>query len=250
MLLAVAAPNSPPDTPQEDTDKFMAGFNGPFPTITGYAGTEISSTVSLLYQTDWDVDYVGRAAEDWSSKCIDMLYRASDSKAKVVNFMVTHFWVDNNFDGKVGNTKFAASVLVCVCVLAAVACSCAGHHNPVTAKRQWASSGAGNSMIKLRMHVQSSSATCPCMCISACACHATVQLLLCSLRFPQESISVLGVQVDYYCHKIRWGEGCPRINRLAIDRFRFGLQWCLAKAVEMVSAGSCGQVQTSANAPQ
>lgn len=24
------------------------------------------------------------------------------------------------------------------------------------------------------------------------------------------------------------------MNRLAIDRFRFGLQWCLAKAVEMV----------------
>jgi len=27
--------------------------------------------------------------------------------------------------------------------------------------------------------------------------------------------------------------GCPQINRLAIDRFRFGLQWCFAKAVEM-----------------
>ncbi len=27
--------------------------------------------------------------------------------------------------------------------------------------------------------------------------------------------------------------GCPWINKLAIDRFRFGLQWCLAKAVEM-----------------
>lgn len=40
-------------------------------------------------------------------------------------------------------------------------------------------------------------------------------------------------QVDYYCHKIRWGDGCPKMNRLAIDRFRFGLQWCLAKAVEM-----------------
>lgn len=39
--------------------------------------------------------------------------------------------------------------------------------------------------------------------------------------------------VDNYCHKVRWGEGCPPINKLAIDRFRFGLQWCLAKAVEM-----------------
>jgi hypothetical protein len=27
--------------------------------------------------------------------------------------------------------------------------------------------------------------------------------------------------------------GCPKINRLAIDRFRFGLQWCLAKAVDL-----------------
>ena len=71
-------------------------------------------------------------------------------------------------------------------------------------------------------------------------------------------------QIEYYCHKIRWGEGgstvqavqpahvlllllglshmvacapagCPKINRLAIDRFRFGLQWCLAKAVDLVS---------------
>jgi hypothetical protein len=42
--------------------------------------------------------------------------------------------------------------------------------------------------------------------------------------------------VDYYCHKIRWGAGCPWINRLAIDRFRFGLQWCLAKAVDAVRA--------------
>jgi hypothetical protein len=115
VLVLKFASNSPSDTPQEDTDKFLAGFNGPFPTVTGYAGTEISSTVSLLYQTDWDVDYVGRAAEDWSSKCIDMLYRASDSKAKVVNFMVTHYWVDNNFDGKVGNRESAASVLGCVC---------------------------------------------------------------------------------------------------------------------------------------
>ena len=82
-------------------DSFLAGFNGPFPTVSGHAGTEISSTVSLLYQNDWDVDYVGRAAEDWSSKCIDMLYRANENKAKVVNFMVTHYWVDDNFDGKV-----------------------------------------------------------------------------------------------------------------------------------------------------
>ena len=55
--------------------------------------------------------------------------------------------------------------------------------------------------------------------------------------------SVLRMQVDYYCHKIRWGEGCPKINRLAIDRFRFGLQWCLAKAVDMVSADCCCQTQ-------
>lgn len=78
-----------------------AGFQGPFPTIGGFAGTEISSTVSLLYQSDWDVQYVGLAAEDWSSKCIDMLYRATEFKAKVVNFMITHYWVDNDFDGKV-----------------------------------------------------------------------------------------------------------------------------------------------------
>jgi hypothetical protein len=31
------------------------GFNGPFPTVGGFAGTELSSTVSLLYQTDWCV---------------------------------------------------------------------------------------------------------------------------------------------------------------------------------------------------
>jgi hypothetical protein len=102
MLLARAAPNSlPPDTPQAYNESFLEGFNGPFPTVTGYAGTEISSTVSLLYQTDWDVTYVGRSAEDWSSKCIDMLYRANQNKAQVVNFMVTHYWVDDNFDGKV-----------------------------------------------------------------------------------------------------------------------------------------------------
>ncbi len=79
----------------------LVGFHHPFPTVTGYAGTEISSTVSLLYQTDWDVTYVGRSAEDWSSKCIDMLYRANENKAQVVNFMVTHYWVDDNWDGKV-----------------------------------------------------------------------------------------------------------------------------------------------------
>lgn len=28
--------------------------------------------------------------------------------------------------------------------------------------------------------------------------------------------------------------GCPYFKRLAIDRFRFGLQWCLAKAIEKV----------------
>jgi hypothetical protein len=86
-------------------DSFLTGFNGPFPTVSGYAGTEISSTVSLLYQNDWDVDYVGRAAEDWSSKCIDMLHRANENKAQVVNFMVTHYWVDDNFDGKVSQMQ-------------------------------------------------------------------------------------------------------------------------------------------------
>jgi hypothetical protein len=55
------------------------------------------------------------------------------------------------------------------------------------------------------------------------------------------------MQVDYYCHKICWGEGCPKFNRLAIDRFRFGLQWCLAKAVDMVSADCCRQAQHNVN---
>jgi hypothetical protein len=87
-------------TPSNNTD-FLAGFKGPFPTIDGYAGTEISSTVSLLYQNDWDVQYVGRTAEDWNSRCIDMLYRATEFKAKVVNFMITHYWVDNDFNGEV-----------------------------------------------------------------------------------------------------------------------------------------------------
>jgi hypothetical protein len=50
---------------------------------------------------DWDVQYVGRTAEDWSSRCIDMLYRATECKAKVVNFMITHYWVDSDFNGEV-----------------------------------------------------------------------------------------------------------------------------------------------------
>jgi hypothetical protein len=125
MLMVAAAGESPPETVQVDNDSFLAGFNGPFPTVTGYAGTEISSTVSLLYQTDWDVNYVGRAADDWNSTCIDMLYRASESKAKVVNFMVTHYWVDDNFDGKVGKKRSAA---MCwgVCWPPGLSCSCAG----------------------------------------------------------------------------------------------------------------------------
>ena len=84
-------------------DSFLSGFKGPFPTLGGFAGTEISSTVSLLYQSDWDVDFIGQSAEDWSSKCIDMLYRANQYNAKVVNFMITHYWVDNNYDGKVSS---------------------------------------------------------------------------------------------------------------------------------------------------
>lgn len=103
IALAAAAAGAPtPEATSVYNDSFLAGFNGPFPTISGHAGTEISSTVSLLYQFDWDVQYIGRAADDWSSKCIDMLHRANESKAKVVNFMVTHYWVDDNFDGKVG----------------------------------------------------------------------------------------------------------------------------------------------------
>uniref|UniRef100_A0A383W7Z6 Glycoside hydrolase family 5 domain-containing protein n=1 Tax=Tetradesmus obliquus TaxID=3088 RepID=A0A383W7Z6_TETOB len=98
--------------PANIQDSFLTGFKGPFPTLGGYAGTEISSTVPLLYQNDWDVNYLGKAADDWSSKCIDMVYKANEFQAKVVN-----------------------------------------------------------------------------------------------------------------C--------CPKVNKLAIDRFRFGLQWCLAKAVEL-----------------
>jgi hypothetical protein len=86
-------------------DSFLAGFNGPFPTITGYAGTEMSSTVSLLYQTDWDVEYRGRATEDWNSRCIEMLDRAAMYKAKTVNFMITHYWVDKDFNGEVSCFK-------------------------------------------------------------------------------------------------------------------------------------------------
>jgi hypothetical protein len=33
--------------------KHTQGFNGPFPTVGGFAGTELTSTVSLLYQNDW-----------------------------------------------------------------------------------------------------------------------------------------------------------------------------------------------------
>jgi hypothetical protein len=142
MLLLLLSPAAAQDTTATANDTFLAGFNGPFPTITGHVGTEISSTVSLLYQQDWDVSYLGKGEDDWSSKCIDMLSRANEYKAscsahpccwcwcccsqlwsvpawhaeqlpcvpvlvwcaqaKVVNFMVTHYWVDNNFDGKVG----------------------------------------------------------------------------------------------------------------------------------------------------
>ena len=58
---------------------YLRGFNGPFPTLGGWAGTEISSTVSLLYAGDWDISYVGKGAEDWSSQCIDMVYRQVDA---------------------------------------------------------------------------------------------------------------------------------------------------------------------------
>lgn len=146
LLLLSPAAAAQETTTTTANDTFLAGFNGPFPTITGHAGTEISSTVSLLYQEDWDVSYIGKSQEDWSSKCIDMLNRANEYKAsagpccwlvghgplslllcwlavvwpwhaellpcvwwwcwctqaKVVNFMVTHYWVDDNFDGKVG----------------------------------------------------------------------------------------------------------------------------------------------------
>jgi hypothetical protein len=44
--------------PANIEDSFLDGFKGPFPTLGGYAGTEISSTVSLLYQNDWDVNYL------------------------------------------------------------------------------------------------------------------------------------------------------------------------------------------------
>jgi hypothetical protein len=96
-------------------DSFLTGFNGPFPTITGHAGTEISSTVSLLYQNDWDVNYLGKSADDWSSKCIDMLYRANEYKAKVVNFMVTHYWVSMNGDSKVIGMGTNHALTMCAC---------------------------------------------------------------------------------------------------------------------------------------
>jgi hypothetical protein len=44
--------------PANIQSSFLDSFNGPFPTLGGYAGTEISSTVSLLYQNDWDVNYL------------------------------------------------------------------------------------------------------------------------------------------------------------------------------------------------
>jgi hypothetical protein len=44
--------------PANIQSSFLDGFKGPFPTLGGYAGTEISSTVSLLYQNDWDVNYL------------------------------------------------------------------------------------------------------------------------------------------------------------------------------------------------
>ena len=46
--------------PANIQDSFLTGFKGPFPTLGGYAGTEISSTVPLLYQNDWDVNYLVR----------------------------------------------------------------------------------------------------------------------------------------------------------------------------------------------
>jgi hypothetical protein len=46
--------------PANIQSSFLDGFKGPFPTLGGYAGTEISSTVSLLYQNDWDVNYLVR----------------------------------------------------------------------------------------------------------------------------------------------------------------------------------------------
>jgi hypothetical protein len=75
LLLLLASSRSVAAADPAYNESFLEGFNGPFPTLGGFAGTEMSSTVSLLYQNDWDVDYLGHAAEDWSSKCIEMLYR-------------------------------------------------------------------------------------------------------------------------------------------------------------------------------
>lgn len=76
----------------------------------------------------------------------------------------------------------------------------------------------------------------PCM-------HATCGMLSLLLQFAmqaatgQQVCSRIWNHLAYLLtHGIRTAcAGCPKINRLAIDRFRFGLQWCLAKAVEMVS---------------
>lgn len=80
-LLLLFSPAAAAQDTTRKNDTFLAGFNGPFPTITGHAGTEISSTVSLLYQQDWDVSYLGKSEEEWCSKCIDMLSRANEYKA-------------------------------------------------------------------------------------------------------------------------------------------------------------------------
>lgn len=51
IALLVATQAAPtPGLTQADNETFLEGFKGPFPTLDGWAGTEISSTVSLLYQ--------------------------------------------------------------------------------------------------------------------------------------------------------------------------------------------------------